>query len=300
MIGKIKKNARLLLRGNLAKGAAVTLIFLGVLVLFKGVETLCLLILDAFGISAAAQGIGGIGTLLSQLPLVSPINIAATVVVILLASFVIAPLYVGIKGWFYRLSEGQTVPVSAIFEPFSHAKTFFKSWFLMLDIFLRSFFWIYLCVLPGALLGTTGFALLTARLALKNGELIGSLAAILGIILGILGLILGVVIVLRYSIAPYLLCEDMTRSARYAIRTSVRYMRGNQGRMFGLLLSFVLWTLFSGLILPTLYAFAYLQASTAIFGRYQIEKGKHEKAQIPDILGGEMPAATDEPDLFET
>ncbi len=282
MIGKVKKNARLLLRGNLAKGAAITLVLAGVVLLFKGVETVCLLILDMLGISAAAQGIGGLSDILSILPLLPPIPIATTVIVVLLGSLVLAPLYVGIKSWYFELSGGKKCSVSEIFEPFSHARTLFRSWFLLIDVFLRSFFWVYLCVLPGALLGTTGFALLTARLALENGELIGTLAVGLGVVLGLLGLIIGVVTALRYSLAPYLYAEDMTRSARFCIRTSVRYMHGSHGRMLGLLCSFLPWALFSVLVLPALYAFPYAQASVAIFARYLIQKGRYEDGEKTD------------------
>ncbi len=279
MIGKIKKNARLLMRGNLAKGAAITLVLLGVVLLFKGMETVCILVLDMLGVSAAVQGIGGLDKVLSELPLLSPVNIAATVIVLLLSFVVTAPLYVGIKGWFYQLSGGPPVPVSEIFAPFSHARSFFKSILLMLDIFLRSFFWIYILVLPGALLTTTGFALLTARLTLANGELIGMLAAALGVLLCVIGLVLGAVIALRYSLAPCLLAADMSRSQRYCIRTSVRYMRGNQARMLGLLCSFLPWAVFSVLILPALYAFPYVQSSFAIFARYLIQRGTMQDEQ---------------------
>lgn len=293
MIGKVKKNARLLLRGNLAKGAAITLVLAGVVLLFKGVETVCLLILNMLGISAAAQGIGGLSDILSVLPLLPPIPIVTTVIVVLLGSLVLAPLYVGIKRWYFELCGGKQCSVSEIFEPFSHARTLFRSWFLMVDVFLRSFFWVYLCVLPGALLGTTGFALLTARLALQNGELIGTLAVGLGVVLGLLGLIIGVVTALRYSLAPYLYAEDMTRSARFCIRTSVRYMRGSHGRMLGLLCSFLPWALFSVLVLPTLYAFPYAQASVAIFARYLIQKGRYEDTeQTEHINGGESTDGT--------
>ncbi len=282
MIGKIKKNARLLLRGSLARGAAITLVLAGVLLLFKGIETVCLLVLDTMGVSASAQGIGGLQDILSVLPLLSPIPIAATVLVVLLGSLVVAPLYVGIKQWFYTLSGGEKCPISAIFDPFSHARSLFRSWLLVVDIFLRAFFWVYLCVLPGALLGTTGFALLTARLALNNGELIGTLAVGLGVVLGLLGLIIGLVISLRYSLALYLYAADPTSSIRDCIRSSVRYMHGSHGRMLLLLSSFILWALFSVLVLPALYTFPYAQASVAIFARYLIQKGKSEDTLLTE------------------
>lgn len=279
MTGKIKRNARLLLRTGLARGAAVTLILLGVLLLFKALETLVLLVLDTLGISAAVWGTGGLYDILSTLPLASPANLAATCCVLLLASFVTAPLYIGIKGWFFRLSGGAPAPVGAVFEPFARARMLFKSWLLAADIFLRSFFWLYLFLLPGVLLGGTGFALLTARLAVPNAELLGTLAAVMGGLLSLLGLVLGVLAALRYTLGPYLLADDPAISVRRAIKLSVRYMRGYQTRMLGFYLSFVLWGLLCVLVLPLLYVFPYQQASLAIYARYLIAKGRMEDGQ---------------------
>ncbi|MFA9380402.1 MAG: DUF975 family protein [Acetanaerobacterium sp.] len=297
MIGKMKKNARLLLRGNLARGAAITLVLLAVAALFKGLETVCLLVLDMLGVSAMALGGEQLNSLLSMLPLVSPVSIAVTTVVLLLGFMVAAPLYLGIKRWFYLLSRGEDALMGEIFYFFAHARLFFKSILLLLDIFLRAFFWVYILILPGALLGTTGTALLTARLELKNGELMGTLAVILGALLAVLGLALGLTMALRYFLAPFLFAENSEQSVRCAVRTSVHYMRGGQARLLGLLCSFLPWAAVSVLILPALYAYPYAQSTFAIFARYTIEKGRLQgeqedpgQAAQPDRTADENPA----------
>ena len=99
MITRMKRSARLLLHNNLARGVAITLILLSAAVLFKALETICLLIVNALGFSASAASGGTLGGLLAQMPMVSPINVAVTAALVLLGILIIAPLVVGSKRW---------------------------------------------------------------------------------------------------------------------------------------------------------------------------------------------------------
>ncbi len=288
MITQMKRNARLLLKGNLARGAVITLVLLGVLLLFKLLETVCLLALDMAGVSLSVQGgQGGLPGLLETLPIASPLSVAVTAGFLILGFFVTAPLLVGIKAWFFGLSGGESPEISAAFAFYSSARLFFKSVLLMLDICLRAFFWVYVLILPGALLSATGGALLTARLRLQNGRLLGTLSVIVGVLLTLLGLLFALVIITRYFLAPYLFAQNNGLGVRKAIKTSISYMHGSAGRLILLLLSYILWAAASLLVLPALYAFPYAQSTLAIFARYTMERGRmDETAEQPEYVPG--------------
>lgn len=274
MISQMKRNARLLLKGNLARGAAATLILLGVALLFKTLEEISQLVLELSGVTDSMQSALNLPGLLEKLPLASPVSIAVTAGFLILAFAVMSPLMMGIKAWFFSLSGGDNADLSAIFHYYSGAKLYFKSLLLLLDICLRSFFWLYVLILPGALLSATGGALLTARLNVPNGRLLGTLSIAMGVLLAVLGLLFALVIIMRYFLAPYLYAQNAQLGVRQAVKTSVRYMHGSTGRLVLLLLSFILWALASFLVLPALYAFPYAESTLAIFARYTIERGR--------------------------
>lgn len=274
MISQMKRNARLLLKGNLARGAAATLILFSVGLLFKTLEVISQMVLELSGVSASVKSALNLPGLLGNLPIASPVSIAVTAAFLILAFAVTAPLVMGVKAWFFGLSGGDSAELSGIFHYYSGAKLYFKSLLLLLDICLRSFFWLYVLILPGALLSATGGALLTAKLNVPNGRLLGTLSVAMGVLLAVLGLVFALVIIMRYFLAPYLFAQNAQLGVRQAVKTSVRYMHGSAGRLVLLLLSFVLWAMASLLVLPALYAFPYAESTLAIFARFTIERGR--------------------------
>ncbi|SDM65813.1 DUF975 family protein [Acetanaerobacterium elongatum] len=274
MILQMKRNARLLLKGNLARGAVATLILFSVALLFKTLEVITQTVLELSGVSASVKSALNLPGLLGNLPIASPVSISVTAGFLILAFAVMAPLVMGVKAWFFGLSGGDNAELSAIFHYYSGAKLYFKSLLLLLDICLRSFFWLYVLILPGALLSATGGALLTAKLNVPNGRLLGTLSVAVGVLLAVLGLVFALVIITRYFLAPYLFAQNAQLRVRQAVKTSVRYMHGSAGRLVLLLLSFMLWALASLLVLPALYAFPYAESTLAIFARFTIERGR--------------------------
>lgn len=77
----------------------------------------------------------------------------------------------------------------------------------------------------------------------------GSAASLLGIGIGCILLIIGFVIlfivILSWSLTPFLMLDDIDIRVMDAIRKSRALMRGNKGRLFGMYLSFIGWILLS-------------------------------------------------------
>ncbi|HOV68832.1 MAG TPA: DUF975 family protein [Clostridia bacterium] len=88
----------------------------------------------------------------------------------------------------------------------------------------------------------------------------------------------GIIKALSYSMAPYILAENPGMTARQALRESKRIMKGNIGRLFVLILSFIGWVILCGLTFGILYLYVapYYQATLVNF--YNDVKGSQPAA----------------------
>ena len=83
----------------------------------------------------------------------------------------------------------------------------------------------------------------------------------------------GIVAAYRYSLAGYIFAENPEMGIMEAINESRRLMKGFKGKLFGLDMSFIGWTLLSALTLGVLFVFyvgPYYYASCAVFYRERV------------------------------
>ena len=267
---QIKQNAKRSLQGHWGSAIGAMLITGAVSVLFL-LPTLLVMRLT-WDIPSA-----DFTTLLRVCPL--PVYLAATVAVPLLGSLLTVPLFFGVKRWYLTAVSGQPEELSGIFFFFTTARLYFRSLWCAICLWVRQFLWSLLFLLPGyAVLGVSFFLATVGRQ--EPGVLLMALICMFcGGLLLLVSCILLAVFLTRYAIAPYLLADDDTLSARRAIRLSVRYTRGHRGELFLAMLSFLGWGLLCLLVFPAFFVVPYYQSTMSLYGKYLIECGRRHEAE---------------------
>lgn len=268
---QVKLNARRALSGNWGKAICIFMVALSIFIIFsilQGVTALLLDIPDFQDIMATPQFYP------DDIINTAPLSLALAGFFMLFGMIVNSPLSFGTRSWYYRLAEGDSEDIGAVFSFFWPARLLFKTVWHDVNVTVRLALWSLLfAAAPAAICGT-------AILVLRNPSYIG-MARLGGILLMIVGVLLAVIAQIfflifsnRYILSIYLLAENPEMSVRRAIQTSIRYMKGGKGAVFVFTLSFLPWALLCALVLPLLYVAPYYSASRAIYAKYLIERGK--------------------------
>jgi uncharacterized membrane protein len=136
------------------------------------------------------------------------------------------PFSLSLAGLFLRRICGEEFSLKNIFDGFRGGfPKFDKSFFLTLLIFIRTYFWVLLFIIPGIIKG------------------------------------------ISYSMAFYILYDNPDMKSRQALQESIRIMKGNKGKFFGLCLSFTGWMLLGvvSLGIGFFWIFPYISMTLAHF-----------------------------------
>ncbi|MCD8331704.1 MAG: DUF975 family protein [Oscillospiraceae bacterium] len=213
----MKKDAKALLRNSVPHFMLVSLIYV---LLTTGVSY----VLDMLGY------VGGIFT-----------GLLSTFASILLFLFSMV-MEVGLCNYALRLSRKESTGIGSLFEGFAFTG---RSLAVELLVLIFSFLWALLVsVAAGVLAGV----LLVASSLLPFSWGISVLFAVLMFLVYVAAVVLILLLILRYGMAVFALVDDPGQGAMECIRRSKTMMRGNLGKLFWLMLSFIGWGLLIALI----------------------------------------------------
>lgn len=280
IVKKVKSNARMMLKGKLGAGAAITLFSLGVWLIFYLLEIIVSMIFNADSLYTLSGIVSSPEEFVQLIPTQTYIGLGITAVITIVYLFVSSPLSVGIKGWYFTSAGGDKPELRSMFNMFTGKSRFFGSIWLKVTIALRVFAVSVLSLLPGAAAFTAGIMALTAKISAPNASAAG-LALVIsgaGLVLFAIGFI--IMFSMRYFAAVYLFCEDEAVSVKVSIKQSVKYMKGMKGGLLTLYLSYIPLTLLSCLLftLPFLYTVPYFEGAKALYAKVAIEKGRQIEA----------------------
>lgn len=263
---QMKRNAKWALHKSWGKAIAIILIGVAISLLFTILETIVTLVLD---IPTFLDVADTLTNFIDDIPNTTYLSLGVTMVIALLSFFVMSPLELGIKQWFYGVSDGKSEDIASIFSFFDSAKLFFKSLWLNICIFFKMFFY-------GIVMFALNIVLTIAIIIVSQGApsrlqmVIVSGGIILDILLFFCALIFLKIFSFRYFLAPYLIFENRDLSVREAIKGSVQETKGHKQNLFTFWLSFLGWYALSIFIFPALYVYPYTRTSFSIYARYII------------------------------
>lgn len=174
-----------------------------------------------------------------------------------------------------RNSNGQVEDVFAGFK--NYGRTFIINLLLTIFKFLWSLLWFIPYIAAVIIVAIPMFS--GER---SSGSIFGGIAIIV-----LLTLIISITLTIflnRYALAYYIAHDDRDISASDAIKKSIQLMKGNKIRLFLLQLSFIGWFILGTILLliPLLWATAYLNATTAAFYDNIIKEWDREQSLVTE------------------
>lgn len=280
---KVKANAKRALKGSWGKAICIVIIVAVIITIFSLVEVLFYALLD-LGVYVDPSNTKG--NHFDDVLNISPLALAITLGVCVVAFLILSPVAVGVKRWFYRVVEGERQPISMIFDDFGPVSRFFRAVGL----------WINLGVRIGLIALAVNLPLVAIRVVARLFNLVdfvdlneaGLALLFLSAVLFLLGGLLTLFIAMRYFLVPYLYIDRPDLTQRQIFRISAACMRNRKEEVFWLFLSFIPWLLSCLLILPALFVAPYLMASEALYAKVFVETAKLEH---PDLFPAERCAS---------
>lgn len=145
-------------------------------------------------------------------------------------------LSVGLANYVLNLARRKPTAVGDLFEGFSFVG---RSIGMNVQVMVYTFLWSMLAVVGFSF--AVGISVVVLEIIPAAGVVL-MIAAYIALIVAILA------IALRYSMARFVLADKPGEGATAAVRRSVQIMKGNKGKLFGLILSFIGWGLLIALI----------------------------------------------------
>lgn len=179
------------------------------------------------GLSSAVTALTGMGSVLA-----GSLSIFLNILIALFSMV----MGVGLAHYALRLSRGEQSGMGDLFEAFSFAG---RSIGMNLLTALYTVLWMLLFCLICGVVAAAGLYLM---------DRIPALGIIIAIVAYIGAVVAALWVSLRYAMAPFALADDPDGGASGAVRRSVRLMKGNKGKLFVLMLSFLGWELLALLI----------------------------------------------------
>ncbi|MGI5959327.1 MAG: hypothetical protein ACOX60_07930 [Massiliimalia sp.] len=227
------------MKANLSRALAVTLMFLSVL-----------LLLVMLGLLAEWSAGFFFHRQVQKLIMVS-LMVAGVFLVIL-------PLELGIKRWFYELCFQEDASLTEIFFFFEKPGRYIKSVWFRLQMTVRRLAAYIVFLLPWIIVELFSWALI------PYGESWQAVCSILSAAALVLGLIFGFLRNLRFYLADYLLFSDLSCHGSKAANISTGLMKTKQRELAGTFLSLFPFYLVSLFVVPLLLLIPVLYTLTAV------------------------------------
>lgn len=259
---EIKNNAKRCLYTNWGKAISIVLLGTAIYLLFSITEVLAAMLMGI----APYEDVGFLGYALDNVPNVSIMSMALTAAISMGTFLVITPLNLGITGWYWKLSDGESEDILNIFHCFANGRMFCRSLWLNINIALR-------CLLWAVLLFSVPVAVIVYCAFFVPPSLPSVLGGIFGWILAAAATAGLALTVGRYFLARYCLLDGETK-VRAAIKKSVHATKGARDEILIFHLSYTGWFLLGLLVIPWLYVKPYYDTSCVLYARYLLERAE--------------------------
>lgn len=181
--------------------------------------------------------------------------------------FLIAPLFLGIIRYFWRLTDSAKDDVSAVFYYFGSKKRYFRAVKLTFVLGWRVLGAIVLCMLPFAvthmLSGTWVYSVLGQEVPIWAANFM-----FIEVFFFIIGVLCSILFVSRYYLAPVIAAMDEDLLLLEAIHISSMVSRRSGSAFISLAVSLFGWILLGALCLPVLYTLPFMIACYVIHARF--------------------------------
>ena len=281
MFKKLKQNARLALKGSWDKAFGIIIIYALLTGSLALVRQYALSVLSTPRPASLSPHFWT-----ALLWYMSSAEVIVMSVFSLLSVLFIIPLTFGVAGWFYSLVQGQSHSLLTIFSCFESAKTYCRTVWLHIQIFVRTLFWgLVFMALPGGLfylsMGVVyrQFTLFADNLRLN--ATFGTIGVVLSVILLVLAAIFYLIFISRYTLAVYIFWENPEQKISQVLKSSVQFSHGYRSSLLLFELTFVPWFLLSVAIIPLLFVYPYYCAGMALYARYLIERSQRIQVVEP-------------------
>lgn len=270
---QIKRSAKRALSSYWAKAIAVFLLLLAIMMFFTIMH----------GILDMVAGIGGFldvyqtsGNYLDDIPNISLLSMTITGLLSLGMLLIMIPMRLGVKRWYYFLSEGFSDDLLGIFHFFASGKLLLRALALEIQLGVRSLFWTAVFFAPAVLCGG-GAWYFAQQPAQPMAPLYATLLVISSFLLALGGGFGLLVMLNKYFLAKYyILSGDV--SAYRAVKKSCRATKGFRRQIFVFHLSFIGWFALGIFALPLLFVQPYYCMSSVLYARYLIESEQRRAA----------------------
>lgn len=276
--GTVKKNARLALRGNWGSAIGIFVMTGGIVALLAVLEQIAVyfFVMEPMSSNPTMEAPADYAQFLQDIFTYNWTEILILGISVLLAMLLLSPLWLGVSRYFYCLAQEERPRFSDLFYFFDKIKRYRRAVWYTVQINLRAFFW-------GVLFQALPFGMMAISIRFLRLEAIDRqtrAAASVGIVLAfgliVLAAVLHAVLMCKYTLTSYLLCENDEMTVRQAIRASIRCTKRCRGMLFLFSLSYIGWYLLSPFtfFLLLLYAAPYRAAGGMLLGRYLVERGR--------------------------
>lgn len=211
-------------------------------------------------------------------------DIAANVLISLLAVFMILPIALGLFRYFWRfLFEVDDNPV-AIFYYFSSLSIYKRALSLILNLLFKTVLYSVLINLPKFILFMMSKGFVYEFIGMPIPVWSANLSAV-AMILGVISSIVVFFVLARYYIAPVIFVADDNIDAQEAMHMSTIIAKKSAMDFYYLILSFFGWFLLCVTVVPIIFVLPYFIVSYLVHVRFAIaEYNKHIEEASKNIF----------------
>ena len=210
----------------------------------------------------------------------SLVSFGVNAFLLVLDLFTVAPLYLGVLRWFWRLTAGAEESVYSLFYYYNSGQDYKKAVGVAFGITWRYALYSIICFLPMsavlALQGLTAYAPMQFSLVLT----VFLLYAV--IFTAILGSILLILFLSKIFPVAGVLFSDENLSARESFKIAKMISKGRRSSLMYLLLTFFGYIMMCVIAIPILWVAPYMIASFSVFTRYSITDFNLEYSSGPE------------------
>ena len=296
----VKRNAKNAMRTKYGRSMVMVMLLMGINILFYLMDSTMLQVLQLPIFDNIEAGITP--SLIMNINLTIPM-IIGNIIMSVLYFLVMAPLYYGVSGWFYRVVGSENCEISSAFNFFESAKLMSKSWHATISVFFRKLIYVILCSIPGTIV--TGAGAYYKQLSMGDSDhsrfVLSLCLEALGICLWIIAGILLFIYFKKYSLVKYIIANDKRIKVKNAIKFSSKITKDQKCQIATFDFSFVLWFAVCVFVIPVLYVSPYYMTSKALYSKVLIEKYNLQKeAERAEKVKYEASTSTEETNCTET
>ncbi len=216
---------------------------------FKGKWVLIIMaaLCSVFASYTLSMLVGAVSTISS-----GRLNLLAVLVYLLLAFFVVLPVWLGVVRFFWRLTADAEDSLSEVFYYFSSFRLYKRAVKTVLLMAFKCFSCFFVCLLPALIVFVLSRSWIYQFLGTEVPLWVAGLA-IIEAFLQVVGVFVAILMTLRYYLVPAIVAMDDDLLLFEAVHISIMVSRRSVSAFGGLIVSLLGWALLSLLVVPIFY-----------------------------------------------